>query len=203
MVESSEARTPAGFDRLGDVVARNLRTVRTTRGISLSSLARDSGVARATLYQLEAGNGNPTIDTLFAVASVLGVALGELVTESEPPPVQIIRAEEAPVISGAAVEARLLRRFAGTGGVIELYNLAILAGGVTKGHEHPAGVFEHVLLTEGRILTGPEDDPIELAVGDYICFRADRPHMYEALDTDARATLLMHYPPAMSATVAR
>ncbi len=100
MAETSEARARPNLDRLGDVVARNLRTVRTARGTSLSSLARESGVARATLYPLKAGNGNPAIDTLFAVASVLGVALGELVTDGEPPPVQIVRAGQAPVISG-------------------------------------------------------------------------------------------------------
>lgn len=198
MVDTTDVRTGLHLDRLADIVAGNLRRVRTARGVSLSALARDSGVARATLYQLEAGRGNPTIDTLFAVASVLGVALSELVTDSEPPAVQVIRAGEAPAVAGPGVEARLLRRFATPGGVIELYDLVVFTGKVTKAHEHPAGVFEHVLLNHGRVLTGPVDEPVELAVGDYICFRADRPHMYEALDADARATLLMYYPPAMT-----
>lgn len=186
------------FDRLGDVVARNLRRVRQMRGLSLSGLARDSGVARATLYQLEAGAGNPTLDTLFALASVLGVALSELVSDDEPPAVQVIRAGDAPLIAGSGVEARLLRRFniAG-GGVVELYDLLVIKGTVTQAHEHPRGVFEHVLVHDGRVLTGPADESIELGPGDYICFRADRPHMYKALKGDVRGTLLMHYPPAM------
>ncbi len=73
-----------------------------------------------------------------------------------------------------------------------MYDLVILAGQVTKAHAHPPGVLEHVLLTGGRTATGPDDDPVELSVGDYICFRADGAHVYEALGGDARATLLMH-----------
>lgn len=190
-------KTPVS-ERLSDIVARNLRRVRLARGTSLSALARESDVARATLYQLEAGSGNPTLDTLFAVASVLGVALSELVSDDEPPPVQIIRAGEAPLITGAGIETRLLRRFnTAGGGVVELYDLLVLDGIVTHAHEHPLGVFEHVLVHDGRVRTGPADEPVELGPGDYICFRADRAHVYETVNGDVRGTLLMHYPPAM------
>jgi transcriptional regulator with XRE-family HTH domain len=40
------------------------------------ALAERSGVARATLTNLEAGRGNPTVDTLYALADALGAALG-------------------------------------------------------------------------------------------------------------------------------
>lgn len=197
-MKTPDAPRALDMDTLAETVARNLKRVRSARAMSLSALARTSGVARATLYQLEAGAGNPTLDTLFAVASVLGVALSELVTDTEPPPVQVIRAGEGAKITGPSAVAHLLRRFTHGSGVLELYDLSVLAGRVTHGHEHPRGVFEHVLVTSGSIRTGPEDEPVVLASGDYICFRADRPHVYEALDGDARATLLMHYPPAMA-----
>ena len=193
-----DPRSALAMERLGAVVGRNLQRVRSARGMSLSALARDSGVARATLYQLEAGSGNPTLDTLFAVTSVLGVALSELVNDSDPPSVQIIRSDEGASIRRPGVEARLLRRFATGAGVIEMYDLRLERDRVTEAHEHPAGVFEHVLLTSGRIRTGPVADAVELQPGDYISFRADTPHIYEAMGADARATLLMHYPPAMS-----
>ena len=46
------------------VVAANLRRLRGGQGRSLSELARASGIAKATLSALEAGRGNPTIETL-------------------------------------------------------------------------------------------------------------------------------------------
>lgn len=50
------------------VLAGNLRTLHGARGITLAELARRSGIAKATLSQLEAGGGNPTIETLFALS---------------------------------------------------------------------------------------------------------------------------------------
>ena len=65
-------------------IATNLRALRTARDLSIVTLAKDSGVARATLTKLEAGAGNPTIDTLYALADTLGVALGDLIGEPDP-----------------------------------------------------------------------------------------------------------------------
>lgn len=179
-----------------DAVARNLKRIRTVRGVSLSALARRSGVARATLYQLENAQGNPTIDTLFAIASSLGVPLSELIAASEPPAVRVVRASEGTTVGSTGVTARLLQRFPGDG-LIELYELIVHPGEVVKGDVHPAGVLEHVLVHTGRLMTGLSDEPVELTEGDYICFRGDRAHQYEALGGPVRATLLMFYPPTM------
>ncbi len=197
----TEPTTEADVEASGgiDVVARNLRRVRTARGVSLSALARSSGVARATLYQMEAAQGNPTIDTLFAVSTALRVALSELVTDSEPPAVQIIRAKDGPQVAGSAVAARLIRRFDTGPRVLELYDLRIFPGGRTDAHAHPTGVLEHVLVSQGTLATGPPEHTAELEPGDYISFRADVPHHYRALsDEPVVAALLMDYPPAMN-----
>lgn len=182
-------------ESLNEVVARSLRRIRAARGISLAGLARDSGVARATLYQLEAGQGNPTMDTLFAVASVLRVPLSDLVTNSSPPSVRVVRAGQGTSVgSGSRVSARLLRRFESSTMVLELYDLKVPAGARTEAHEHPSGVFEHVLVASGILLTGAQQCPALLNPGDYICFRADLPHVYQAERADVTATLIMEYP---------
>lgn len=197
---TDEAPRPAagGAESVADVVARNLRRVRMARGISLSALARESGVARATLYQMEAAQGNPTIDTLFAVSNVLRVTVSELVTDTDPPTVQVIRAADGPRVAGTALTARLLRRFNNGAGVLELYDLRVHPAGGTRGQAHPAGVVEHVLVSSGVLSTGPEGQLTQLGPGDYISFRADEPHWYQAVDDEVVATLIMEYPPAMS-----
>src|SRR5919109_4116259 len=93
-------------------IAGNVRRLRTARGLSAAALARASGIARATLAELEAGRGNPTVETLYALASVLGVTLADLLVEAEAPAVQVVRAGEGPRVTGPVLEARLLRQAA-------------------------------------------------------------------------------------------
>ncbi|HYU85548.1 MAG TPA: helix-turn-helix transcriptional regulator, partial [Kribbellaceae bacterium] len=45
--------------RAGETLAANLRTLREARSLSLSEVARRSGIAKGTLSQLESGTGNP------------------------------------------------------------------------------------------------------------------------------------------------
>ncbi len=179
------------------VVAENLKHIRGVRQMSLPSLARQSGVARATLYQMEAGRANPTIDTLFSIATVLGVTLGDLVEQCDTPQLEIIRASEGTRVTGEALEARLIRRLPNSGAVFELFDFTVQSGTRTETHEHLAGVFEHVLVLAGRLLAGPVEDPCLMSAGDYLCFRADRHHLYEAFEEPVRATLLMEYPAAL------
>lgn len=199
MAEEKIAAEPSTQSTIDAVLARNLKRVRAARGMSLAALARDSGLARATLYQMEAGSGNPTIDTIWAVSNTLQVPFSELLTEDEAPAVQIIRAEsERPNVVGATLVGRLLRRFRMRNGVLELIHLRIEPGGMTEGHAHPAGVYEHVVVMQGKLRTGPNDQQASLDSGDYASFRADVPHGYEALSrVPVLAVLIMEYPPTM------
>jgi quercetin dioxygenase-like cupin family protein len=59
---------------------------------------------------------------------------------------------------------------------------------------HPAGVVESLVLTAGRLRTGPADDPVELGPGDFVRFPGDVPHVYQALGGPARGVLVMSHP---------
>ncbi|WP_329520234.1 hypothetical protein [Spirillospora sp. NBC_01491] len=43
------------------------------------------------------------------------------------------------------------------------------------------GVVEAFLLHEGTVRLGAKAEPVELAAGDFIRYRADVPHVYEAI----------------------
>ncbi|MEZ5213981.1 MAG: helix-turn-helix transcriptional regulator [Microbacterium sp.] len=66
-------------------------------------------MSKATVSQLEAGSGNPSVETLWAIATTLGVPFSVLVEEPERP-AHLIRAAEHSGIraSGSAYEALLL-----------------------------------------------------------------------------------------------
>lgn len=55
-----------------------LRRARTSRGLSLRAVAKRLGVSASLISQVETGRANPSVNTLYALASELGVSLDEL-----------------------------------------------------------------------------------------------------------------------------
>jgi len=64
--------------------------------------------------------------------------------------------------------------------------IAAEPGHPRESQAHMAGVVEQVVLSSGRALIGVTGQPVELGPGDYICYRPDLPHVFEAL---SRGTL--------------
>ncbi len=67
-------------DRFDFSVIRNLRR---EQGISAEELARKAGLTRAAITGIEAGSGNPTIETIEALACALGLTASHLVRLAE------------------------------------------------------------------------------------------------------------------------
>jgi hypothetical protein len=55
-------------------------------------------------------------------------------------------------------------------------------------------VRECLVVTRGAVLAGPAADPANLAAGDSIQHDAAQPHVYQGLEPENRAVLLMLYP---------
>lgn len=177
---------------LAQVVGRNVRRLRAAAGISLADLAEAGDISKTTLHGIELGQANPTLSTLWALATALAVPLGELLDAGEPS-VEVVRgADPRPVVAGDAVTARLLHRIR-LRGTVEVYDIEV-AGGPQCSTAHLPGVQECLVLTEGRVRTGPEDAPVSLAGGDSIRFDASVPHVYSAESGTGRAVLLMLHP---------
>ena len=87
-------RPPADTPRA--LIAASIRRERKRAGISLTELARRAGIAKSSLSQLESGNGNPSVETLWALGVALDVPFSRLV-EAPQPKVRVIRAGEGPV----------------------------------------------------------------------------------------------------------
>jgi len=164
----------------------NLRALR--GDVSVLELARRSGVARNTITALERGDGNPTLDTLYALADALGVPLAVLL--EAPPASVVVRAGEGAYVEGAALDAHLLDRFERPGVFGELYAIRFHAGEVREAPPHPFGVEERLHVAAGRVRVGPADAVVELGPGDFARYPASVPHIYEALE-DASGTLLI------------
>jgi transcriptional regulator with XRE-family HTH domain len=72
-----------------ELLAWNLRLLRTARGLSQERLAVDAGVARGWISQLERQKGNTSLDLLDRLAKALEVPVAALLEEplpgAEPP----------------------------------------------------------------------------------------------------------------------
>ncbi|MEO5709804.1 MAG: helix-turn-helix transcriptional regulator [Nocardioidaceae bacterium] len=144
------------------VIAQSLRRERERVGLSLSELAKQAGIAKSCLSQLEAATGNPSVQTIWTLSVALGVPFSRLV-KAPRQVVRVIRAGECPAMHSerASYTATLLasspphaRR--------DVYRIQAEPGEPRVPDPHGAGVTEHVVLSSGRALIGPVDDPVEL-----------------------------------------
>jgi transcriptional regulator with XRE-family HTH domain len=179
-------------EQAGRVLAANLRALRDQGGLSLSELARRSGIAKGTLSQLESGMGNPTIETVFSLSNALGVPVSSLLTERLEPDVVLVRSSGLEVLSSNAVDLRMLRRMDVTETVFELFDQRVRPGQVQHSSGHPGR--EHVIVTSGVLRVGPPASPFQLGPGDYVCFPAQQPHIYETVGGPVVSVLLLEYP---------
>ncbi|WP_337878101.1 helix-turn-helix domain-containing protein [Caldimonas sp.] len=166
-------------------IGRALQRFRHQRGLSLAGLSERSGVAKSTLSQLENGEGNPTIETLWAVANALGVPFGVLIDDG---------GGEQPAWGGPGVHVRLIER-SRDDPEIEVYTIELLPGCRKESAPHLHGVKERVTVLAGTMLAGPADRPRLLRSGETHVFEADVPHVYAAHEHGARALVLIEYPP--------
>ncbi|MFT3864419.1 MAG: XRE family transcriptional regulator [Solirubrobacterales bacterium] len=176
-------------------VGANVKRLRRERGMSLAELGRSARLAKGTLAAIEQGRGNPTVETLHSLTRALGATLGELVSEAPPSGTRVVRKGEGPLLPGDNMDVRLLSRTPGGGFVLELYALSLGRDLCQNSSAHTPGVQEEIVVTQGRLRVGPEDDLVELGKGDFAAYTADAPHRYESLDgKPAAAVLLMRFP---------
>ena len=163
--------------------------------LSVLELSRRSGVARNTIAALERGEGNPTVDTLYALARrARRAALAPAGAGAAPRPCSVVRAGEGAHVEGAALDAHLLERIERPGLLGELYAIrfhrARRAGAAAPVRRRGAAAHLH----RAACASGRSSEPVELGPGDYAATPAPVPHVYEALGGEARGTLLMLTP---------
>jgi transcriptional regulator with XRE-family HTH domain len=190
---SSLSNGPGGASELISVVGDNVRRLRERSGLSLRELSTRAGISASTLSSLEAGTGNPGLETLVSIAGALGVPFGELVVAHEAD-VHVQRADEGPVVTAQEADfASRLLVTTGRRGVTEVYEAMLEPGEEYIAEPHLPGVVESVYVTHGQVRVGPRDATVVLGPGDRATFAADQPHVYEALQPASRAVLVLAY----------
>jgi transcriptional regulator with XRE-family HTH domain len=175
---------------LTGVLARNVRRLRQDRGLTAAELAARSGVAKATLSQIEAARGNPRLETLHDLADALGVLPTELLAAPDEPRVRVVRSDEGMDITDSLIDGRLVHSFPVEPAVIEVYELELGPETSETSASHGVGAQEHVFVLEGGVEVGPVESRAEVAARDFASYPADRPHGWRT-SKDQRARVLV------------
>lgn len=178
------------MEHLRTHIAGAIRREREARGIGAAELSRRSGVSKATISQLEAGTANPTVETLWAIGDALGVPFSALVDSATDTPTLIRAGSLGAVPSAAAPYTATLLSASPPGARRDMYLLQAEPGRPHLSAPHVTGTREHVLLTAGAALVGPADQPIALLPGDFLTYRGDVAHVFEATATATTAVLI-------------
>ncbi|MFJ6652027.1 helix-turn-helix domain-containing protein [Microbacterium sp. NPDC091313] len=171
-------------------IATALRREREGAALSVSELARRAGVSKATVSQLESGGGNPSVETLWALATAIGIPFAALVDAGTAAP-RLVRADDATAVAAAdAPYAAALLSASPPHVRRDIYLITAEPGPARESRAHSTGTTEHVVLLAGRALVGPAAEPFELGPGDYLAYPGDAPHVFEALLPATRAVLV-------------
>ncbi|MEU9396526.1 XRE family transcriptional regulator [Streptomyces sp. NPDC048324] len=183
-----QERRPASSTAIA--VGAQIRQRREQRGMSSAELARRAGLGKATLSKLEAGRGNPTIETLDALAIALRIPLTDLLArDTDPGPVFVAGTD----LADGEVGRELLRRIS-SGNSLEIWRLRMPPGTHLDGVPHATGTIEHLLVSSGHLTAGPADAPTDLRAGDLLAFTGDAPHLYRTGPEAADVTVVIASP---------
>ncbi len=176
-----------------EVVSCAIKRERQLANMSASELAKKAGMSKSNLSQLEAGIGNPSIETLWALAAALGIPVSRLMEQARTN-VELIRwgdgfvayADEANYSATllSACPASMRR---------DVFTIQAKPGKPRISKPHGAGAIEHLILIRGQAIAGPLDSPTKVTQGDYLRYAADVEHMFEAVGQEAAAVLIIEH----------
>ncbi|OAT82922.1 helix-turn-helix domain-containing protein [Desulfotomaculum copahuensis] len=183
------------MEELNRKIGRKLRRLRTARGYSLERLAELTGVSKPMLGQVERGESNPTVGTLWKIASGMGVPFSAFIEESSPR-VSVVRAAETMMLTEDAGRFVVSAIFtARPERPLEVFSVLLRPGCRRESEAHGEGVEEFVTVYRGRLLLQIGDAEYHLAGGDSICFAAGCAHVYINPDEqDCQVYMVITYP---------
>lgn len=182
------------MDYLNSVISENLKRFREERKLSLDNVAKLSGVSKSMLGQIERGEVNPTVSTVWKISNGLKISFTQLMSRPEVD-IELVDREEIQLLSEDNGRFRnypvfpfdSTRRF-------EMYSLEIDGGGNLSAEAHPQGTQEFITVFSGELTIQVNGEDYSVAAGNSIRFKADAPHTYKNNgDTLCMLSMVIYY----------
>jgi transcriptional regulator with XRE-family HTH domain len=159
-------------------IGPRLRQIRLRHRLSQRQLARQSGVANATISQIEAGKLNPTVSMLKKVLDGIPVRLSEFFSDTPEMPDRVFfRADELTEIADGGVSFRQVGANL-TGKAIQFLKECYQPGAGTGRHAITHEGEECGLILAGRLQVTVGEQSAILRAGDAYYFRSNQPHSF-------------------------
>lgn len=177
---------------IGKIIAYNLKRLREERNLSQGQLAERAGVSKVIVSQIERGDANPTINTIWKLTGALGLPYTSLLEAEPSKAVYVKKSNVFEMIEGKYhifnyYSKNRERNF-------ELYQIELDTGCHHRSIGHSTNSFEYVIMTDGEMVLGVRDREYILEQDDALCFDASVPHYYVNNSTEkVKAVLLIQY----------
>lgn len=195
-------------------VGARIRQARLARGTSLRALAREVGVSASLISQIENGKSQPSVSTLYAITTALGISVEALFEAGETTTASPAAAAPGTVLHALAAfaadpgrrigplvtprEREVLELDSGVvwerlghvpGSDVDFLLVTYRPGGASSSS---GGLMRHTgteygCLTSGELILTLGFDEYTLRPGDAVCFESTTPHRYRN-DGDVAAT---------------
>lgn len=167
------------MDSMNLIVAKNIRRLREENKLSMDELAKLSGVSKSMLAQIERGEGNPTISTLWKISNGMKVPFDALTVRPKSPYELVKTSELQPILEdGGKVKNYSVfpdnenRRFA-------VYYLELDPGSYWESEPHLRGTTEFITVFAGCIEINSSGQQFTVGKGESLRFMADTVHSYK------------------------
>lgn len=160
-------------------IGQEIRRIRTEQQLTLDETANRSGVSKAMLGQIERGESNPTIATLWKIASGLRVSLSSLLSYAEDE-YQVVDIKALPFVQSSDQKMKLydIFPFNPISGFEYFYiTLEPGASHASQAHENSSG--EYIVVTEGELTLVIDERKYVLNAPAAIQFSPQKNHRYE------------------------
>lgn len=173
----------------------NLKRIREEKKLSLDKVAKMTGVSKSMLGQIERGESNPTITTVWKIANGLKVSFTSLLNQKGSDTVIVTKEDVEPLIEDNG-KYKLYPFFPYEDGRrFEVYKVEIEKGGYLSAEPHGEKTHEFITVFDGEITIRVDDEEYKVKKGNSIRFRADKPHAYHnSGDELTRVSMVIYYP---------
>ncbi|WP_209121853.1 helix-turn-helix domain-containing protein [Alkalihalobacillus sp. BA299] len=180
---------------LNQVIGKRLKQIRAERGLSLDKLAQLTEVSKPMLGQIERGESNPTVSTLWKIANGLRVPFTTFIEEETPFIQKVVRKEIEPLIEEKGmvqVYPLFPKEYQKP---FEIFTLILEPGCRHMSDPHAYGVEEYIFIEKGMMEIKVADETFMIGEGEGIRFSAHYKHCYINKGAeDAIATMIIYYP---------
>ena len=176
-------------------IGHRLKNIRTRLQLSQRQLGRQSGVANATISQIEAGKLNPTVSMLKKVLDGIPISLSEFFAdEFEIRDRVFFRAGELTEIADGGVSYRQVGANL-SNHAIQLMQECYQPGSGTGRHAITHEGEECGIILSGRLAVSVGEQSAVLRKGDAYYFRSNQPHRFHNPGNDSCELITACTPP--------